>query len=63
MLVYVVVRLFNQYINVFKLGLIDYIYYIYIYLEMVVLQMNIGCGCDIYICFVKIVMKIKYLFD
>lgn len=63
MLVYVVVRFFNQYINVFKLGLIDYIYYIYIYLEMVVLQMNIECGCDIYICFVKIVMKIKYLFD
>lgn len=48
MLVYVVVRFFNQYINVFKLGLIDFVYYIYIYLEMVVLQMNIECGCDMY---------------
>lgn len=63
MLVHAVVRLFNQYINAPKSGLIDRIHHTHIYLEMAVLQMNIECGCDINICLVKIVMKTKYSLD
>lgn len=63
MLVHAVVRLFNQYINAPKSGLIDRIHHTHIYLEMAVLQMNIECGCDTYICLVKIVMKTKYSLD
>lgn len=48
MLVHAVVRLFNQYINAPKSGLIDHIHHTHIYLEMAVLQMNIECGCDMY---------------
>lgn len=48
MLVHAVVRLFNQYINAPKSGLIDHIHHTHIYIEMAVLQMNIECGCDMY---------------